>query len=122
LLKSVNLPFHYLCYFWLVPADQQHSSIQQTFDQVRASGFEGERISAELNQILSEDRHLKECCESALDLAFYVDGNFIEMLINPIESGNVTDENYDGFFNIFSEYTYSQPFRKLTLSHLYNFQ
>ena len=94
LLKGVSLSFHYLCYFWLVPAEQQHSSIQQTFSHVQASGFEGERIVAELNEILSEDQHLKECCESAQDLAFYVDGNFIEMLINPIESGNVTDERY----------------------------
>jgi hypothetical protein len=122
LLKGVNLPFHYLCYFWLVPTEQRNSSVTQTFTQVQASGFEGERIGAELNEILAEDRHLKECCESALDLAFYVDGNFIEMLINAIESGNVTDERYDHFFGIFSEFTYSQPLRKFTLSHLYNFE
>ncbi len=122
LLKGVSLPFHYLCYFWLVPSEQQHSSIQQTSNQVQASDFQGEKIVAELNEILSEDRHLKECCETALDLAFYLDGNLIEMLINAIESGSVTDERYDGFFRIFSDFTYSQPFKKFTLSHLYNFE
>ena len=85
LLKGVNLPFNYFCYFWLTPYDQQHSSIKQTFSDVRASGFDGERISSELNEILSEDRHLKECCESAQDLAFYIDGNFIEPLISHLK-------------------------------------
>jgi hypothetical protein len=121
-LKGVNLPFNYLCYFWLTPSEQQHSSIRNSFSEVRATGFDGEKISTQLNEILSEDRHLKECCESAQDLAFYADGNFIEPLISHFESGNVNDEDYNGFFRIFSEYTYSQPFRKLTLSHLYNFE
>jgi hypothetical protein len=83
LLKGVNLPFHYLCYFWLVPAEQQSPSVRETFSQVQTSGFEGDRICAELNEVLSEDRHLKECCASPLDLAFYLDGNFVEMLIKP---------------------------------------
>lgn len=122
ILKDVQLPFHYLCYFWLTPTNQQHSSTQQGFGQIRDSGFEGERVKRELEEILSEDQHLKECCESALNLAYYVDGNFIEMLVTPIEENRVTDETYDGFFNIFSEFTYSQQFRKLTLSHLYNFE
>jgi hypothetical protein len=122
ILTDVPLPFHYLCHFWLTPTSQQHSSTQEAFGQIRDSGFEGERVKRELEEILSEDRHLKECCETALDLAFYVDGNFIQMLVGAIEVGKVTDDTYEGFFNIFSKFTYSQPFRKLTLSHLYNFE
>jgi hypothetical protein len=122
ILKGVSLPFHYLCFFWLVPEDQQHSSNRQANRQVLESGFEGERVKRELEETLSEDHHLKECCESPLNLAYYVDGNFIATLVTLIEENRVTDENYDGLFNIFSEYTYSQQFRKLTLSHLYNFE
>ena len=120
-LNSVNLPFHYLCYFWLVPADRQNVSVQETYTQIEESGFEGERIRGELEEILAEDQHLKHCCESPLNLAFYVDGNFLSMLAPFIEQNEVTDGTYDRYFDIFSEFSYRQPFRKFALSHLYNF-
>ncbi|MDX6531095.1 MAG: hypothetical protein QOH41_3385 [Blastocatellia bacterium] len=121
LVKGVNLPFHYLCYFWLVPEDQHHASLHEAYIQIQRSGFEGERIKRELEEILSEDPHLTECCESPLNLAYYVDGNFLSMFVPFIEENEVTDETYDRFFNTFSEVSYRQPFRKFALSHLYNF-
>jgi hypothetical protein len=46
----------------------------------------------------------------------------LRCLLNPIESGTINDENYEPFFKMFSDYTYSQAFRKFALSHLYNFE
>lgn len=74
----------------------------------------------EIEQILSEDKHIKECCDTALNLANLVD-YFIFDAVTLSEENKLTDDAYDELFLRFSQITYSQAFRKLTLSHLYNF-
>jgi hypothetical protein len=122
LFKGVSLSFYYLCMYWLLPADQQHDPLyQERRKLIEQSGFEGERIKAELEEILSEDQHLKECCETTLNLAYCVDWNFLYTVVSFIEENKLTNEIYEKLFEMFSEITYQQPFKKFTLSHLYNF-
>jgi Apea-like HEPN len=123
LLKGVSLLLTHLCSYWLLTAEQHTDpSYQEKRAQIEQAGFEGERVIAELEEILSQDIHLRECCETAFNLASYVDPNFLYVIVTFIELDKLTDETFDNFFNIFSNATYGQPFKKFTLSHLFNFE
>jgi hypothetical protein len=119
-LKEIGSGFYFLAYYWLVPAEQHSALYKEKHDLIHSSGFEGERVITEIEQILSEDKHIKECCDTALNLANLVD-YFIFDAVTLSEENKLTDDAYDELFLRFSQITYSQAFRKLTLSHLYNF-
>jgi hypothetical protein len=119
-LKEIGSGFYFLAYYWLVSAEQHSALYKEKHVLVQSSRFEGERVKAELERVLSEDQHLRECCDTALNLAYLVD-YFIFDAVTLIEENKLTDDAYDELFLRFSQITYNQPFRKLTLSHLYNF-
>ena len=121
IFEGVTNGFYFLSFYWLTPAEHHSPAYEaQILKIVEASGFDGERIRNELEEILSEDNHLKECCETSLNLAYYL-RDFLFTVVSWIEEKKLTDESFEKLFSVFSELTYSQPFRKFTLSHLYNF-
>jgi hypothetical protein len=119
-LQEFGSGFYLLAYYWLVPMEHHSASYKEKHSLIQSSQFEGERVKSELEQVLTEDQHLKECCDTTVNLAYFVDF-FIFDAVNLIEENKLTDDAYDELFLRFSQITYSQPFRKLTLSHLYNF-
>src|ERR1051325_2205812 len=67
--QEVGSGFYFLAYYWLVSAEQHSILYKEKYDLIRSCLFEGERVKAELEQVLSEDQHLNECCDTALNLA-----------------------------------------------------
>jgi hypothetical protein len=55
-LKEIGSGFYFLAYYWLVPAEQHSALYKEKHDLIQSSLFEGERVKAELEQVLSEDQ------------------------------------------------------------------
>lgn len=119
-LEGIGSGFSFLCFYWLVPVEQHNALHRNKHSLIESSGFEGERIKGELEAVLSEDQHLKECCDTAMNLAYVID-YAVRDVITLIDENLLTDDEYDKLFLRFSEVIYSQPFRKMTLTHLHNF-
>jgi Apea-like HEPN len=117
-LHGIAFEFYFLCFYWLMPREQHNASYIEKHKLIESTGFAGERIKGELEQVLVEDQHLRDCCDTTLNLAYLVDHFEILPLI---QAEKLTDDEYDKLFLRFTDVVYSQPFRKMTLSHLYNF-
>jgi hypothetical protein len=114
--------FSYLCYFWLIPIDQhQPASYIEKHDQIKTSGFDGSRVKLELEELLSDDLHLLECCEDPLTLSRHIDRTCLSLITTFIKPNRLKPEVVDRIVESFVGLTYQQRFSKSGVSHLYNF-
>jgi hypothetical protein len=115
--------FLYLCAPWIiVPADEGQETLLKTGrQQFEAAGFHGLGVKAQLDKILNEDKHLRECCANVGQLAQYLDTRFITPSMNLLAAG-ATNEELRGRFEEFSKLTYEQGrFKTIGLYHIFNF-
>jgi hypothetical protein len=117
--------FLFLVYPWVAEAGGD-AALDTKFAADRAEysalGFRGDEIADELRQLLNDDRHLRECCFSALNLAHFLDIEFVTYAAFHLEQKPFSDDEYEKVFSGFSDYVYSQPFKTVSASHLYNFE
>lgn len=117
--------FHFLSYVWLTdPAgdSEVEAGLNRRREEFAQLGFDGAEIKRELRQVLDEDKHLSECCSTLLNLAYFLDIEFISYAASHQNQSGISDEEYNNVFKSFSDYVYAEPFRTLALSHLYNFE
>jgi hypothetical protein len=123
-LAEQSLFFTFLTFPWLAAAGTLTQ--EQIFHQERRKleieqlGFDGERAKRILDDILAKDQHLRECCPSPLHLATYFDAKFLTSSADAKRRG-VPLSRLEFAFEAFESLTYQQRFRRIALSHLYNF-
>jgi hypothetical protein len=117
--------FYFLSYVWLadpVGDAEVEAGLTRRREEYAQLGFDGAQVKLELGQVLDEDRHLRECCSTLLNLAYFLDIEFISYAASHQSESGISEEEYDNVFKGFSDYVYAEPFRTLALSHLYNFE
>jgi hypothetical protein len=116
--------FFYLAHPWLVePAEEVEveAKLAAQRKEYAALGFPGDSVKQDLERIMAEDRHLTECCATLVNLGYLLDIEFISYAAFHKNQQGFGDEEYDQVFDGFSEYIYSEPFKTVAASHLYNF-
>lgn len=97
--------FFYLCYPWLVDTGGEaeiEAKLAQQRHEYAALGFPGEAVKQELELIMSEDRHLTECCSTLVNLGYLLDIEFISYAVFHQNQHGFGDEEYDKVFRGFS--------------------
>ena len=117
--------FLLLAYPWLVDysmlTSDQTAILEQRKQSFGALGFNGEQVRAELEEILARDKHLSECCPTAIQLANYLDVALITPFAAARQSG-VSQDGLDFAYQEFESTTYNQGrFKRILLTHLFNF-
>lgn len=116
--------FLYLCYPWLADPGTdaaERTRLTQRREEFSRLGFDGSAAKEGLEDILKRDRHLRECCPTPLHLAHFLDVKLIGLAAWVMESG-ADGKVFETLFEEFSKTTYGQGrFKKIALSHLYNF-
>ncbi|MBZ5565900.1 MAG: hypothetical protein LAP13_26205 [Acidobacteriia bacterium] len=124
LIPAEASPFLFLCYPWLPAAGR--TADEATFLATRRTefgevGFDGPAAVAGLEDILSRDKHLKEYCPTPGHLAHFLDVQFVGLAVELTEAG-ASHKQLAWLFNAFTDLTYGQGrFKKIALSHLFNF-
>ncbi len=124
LIPEDAAPFLYLCFPWIhVPSNkEQENQIKIRQAEFAAAGFHGEAVKVQLEGILREDKHLRECCANAGQLAQFLDARFIAPSVNLLMVG-APDETLRARFEEFSRLTYEQGrFKIFGLYHIFNFE
>ncbi len=123
LIREQASPFLYLCYPWIAePANiEQRKLLETRRSQFEVAGFVGASAKSELEEILKQDKHLRECCVSPGQLAQFLDSSFVTpatMLL----MANAQMERLNNLFEEFILVTYGQGrFKAVSLSHVFNF-
>ena len=124
LVEQQALFFTFLTFPWLaavdVLTDEQRAYQDRRKPEIAQLGFDGERAKQVLNEILAADVHLRECCPTALQLAGYFDAHFLTSAADAKREG-AAQERLEFAFENFEAMTYHQRFRRIALSHLFNF-
>lgn len=113
--------FYSLVYPWVIdPAgdNEIETALESRRKELSDRGFDGLEAKQKLEQILAEDSHLRDCCATAAFLAYYLDTRFVGFASSLAEG---QEEAYTLFFESFIKTTYSGPFRKQAVSHIFNF-
>lgn len=79
-----------------------------------------DEIISEMREILVNDQHLLKCCVTVNRLAIWLD-RFIAEVFRLTSGEMPNDEKFEEFFKEFSEITYSEPFKAVVFSHIFNF-
>src|SRR5690348_11604810 len=96
-------------------------SIRARKKAFEALGFDGEAALNTLQDILKRDQHLFECCGAAVYLAQYLDLAFLTAA-SDVRMRGASDDNIEVLFHELTSTTYHQGrFRRIALSHLFNF-
>ena len=117
--------FYFFAYAWLADAGGDvdvEADLTRQQEEYAQLGFDGAQVKRELGQVLDEDQHLRECCSTLLNLAYFLDIEFIGYAASHQNQSGISEEEYGKVFKGFSDYVYAEPFRTLALSHLYNFE
>jgi hypothetical protein len=117
--------FYFFAYAWLADTGDDvgvESDLARRREEYAQLGFDGDRVRRELSHVMDEDRHLRECCSTLSNLAYFLDLEFIGHAAPHQNDVGITDEEYRKMFDAFSDHVYSEPFRTMALSHLYNFE
>jgi hypothetical protein len=115
-----------LAYPWLgdepkLTAEQQNI-LEQNRKLLTLLGLDGEKIAAELRDVLANDRHLAQCCLTPLGLADYLGSSIVGRIAAEKRAGNAADR-LDLLYDEFETSTYEEgQFKRITLSHLFNFE
>src|SRR5947207_13198758 len=97
LAKQHQHLFFHLAHPWLVEpaADAEvEARLAQQKNEYTALGFPGDSVKQELEQIMSEDRHLRECCATLLNLGYLLDIEFISYAAFQRNQDTFGDEGY----------------------------
>jgi Apea-like HEPN len=116
-------PLLFLCYPWIAKPDTEETGrfLAQQRERFRAAGFDGERVKAQLEEVLVRDKHLGECCPSAGELAHLCDIFFIVSSL-PLFQTPASEEKLNELFENLSQVVYGQGrFKTVALSHIFNF-
>jgi len=124
LAPQQSLFFTFLIFPWLVDLEALTGEQRAYQDRLKLQfaevGFDGERAKAVLNEVLANDVQLRECCPTPLQLAGYFDAQFLAPASDVARQGAGRDRLEFAFGN-FEAATYHQRFRRIALSHLFNF-
>jgi hypothetical protein len=124
LVPETASPYLFLIFPWIASASDQ-SQIAVFADRRKAfeaAGFDGTSVLGTLNQILSEDQHLKECCAGTIQAARCFDLNYIISAVWAIRL-NASQFNPDSHFEQFESTIYGAGrFKALSLCHIFNFK
>jgi hypothetical protein len=115
-----------LAYPWLAvelnPEAAQEKILAQNRHILSELGFPGEKVLAELRDVLAKDQHLATCCLTPLRLAQYLDSSIVRQIAAEKQSG-ATQDRLHSAYEEFEESTYRRgPFKRAVLSHLFNFE
>ena len=115
--------FTFLTFPWLVDmevlTEEQRAYQDRLKLQLAEAGFDGQRAKAILNEVLAKDLQLRECCLTPLQLAGYLDAQFLASALDMTRHG-AGRERLEFAFENFESATYGQRFRRIALSHLFN--
>jgi hypothetical protein len=124
LVPETASPYLFFIFPWIAsPIDQTQKAVfadrRKTFED---AGFDGASALEILNHILSEDKHLRECCAGTIQAARCFDLNYIMSAIWAIRV-NASQFNSDTHFEQFESTIYGGGrFKALSLCHLFNFK
>lgn len=115
-----------LTYPWLAielnPDDAQEKILAQSRHVLSEQGFQGEKVLAELRDVLAGDEHLAACCLTPLRLAQYLDSSVVRQVAAEKQAG-ATQDGLESAYEEFEASTYRMgPFKRTVLSHLFNFE
>src|ERR1700729_4275313 len=86
-----QLPFVTLTFSWLVDlstmSQDQRNYQEQRKGEISALGFDGDFAKGQLEETLANDKHLRECCPSPLQLAAYFDSHFLNATVLAMLAG-----------------------------------
>jgi hypothetical protein len=109
---------------WLVdqePGADKLEWIPTRKKEIEALGFNGELFKQQLKQVLENDQHIRQCCQTLFNIAHFSDAFFItgasELRLRGADARAV-----EAWFDEFMTTTYHQGrFKRIGLSHLFNF-
>ena len=106
----------------ITPANKDQEILLRTARRnFEGAGFKGVDIRLQLEKILSEDKHLRECCANIGQLAQFLDSRFITAGVN-LRMAGAPDEFLRDRLEEFVQLTYHQGrFKTIGLYHLFNF-
>ena len=117
-------PFLAFVFPWIASPNNEEQKAQfaerrKTFE---AAGFDGKSALETLQKIISEDKHLRDCCGGLAEAARCFDLNFIKSAVWTIRN-DIKQFNPDKQFDQFASTVYERGrFKALALCHLFNFQ
>jgi hypothetical protein len=120
---AIITPFLYLLYPWLdgIQVAENQELLAARRQQFKEVGFDGENIRKELESILKDDYHLRECCALVGPLAHCLDLGFINTA-SSLLNAKAPKTNLDTLYQGFTSAIYDQgPFKAISLCHIFNF-
>jgi hypothetical protein len=119
-----SLPFARLISPWLVDLsifDETQREAAEIYKlKARVSGFDGDDHSVVIKRILATDAHLRACCRTALNLAFYLDRSIITLAVQRRRQGG-SNEEIDSIYSQFEAITYHQgQYSRTAYTHIFN--
>jgi hypothetical protein len=127
LKSATNSYFFFIAYSFVV--DEKAANVSPAMSEALAKrrefvaslGIDGEQLKTQLQAILKEDKHLRECCPTEVELAYFLDSHFITP-VSVVIAGGADDQQIEFSFQEFQSLTYGQGrFRRLAATHLFNF-
>ena len=100
--------FTFLTLPWLAPfglTEDQRNYQERRKVEIAELGFDSEQAKRDLEEILANDKHLRECCPTPLQLAGYLDKHFLTALADERRQG-ATQERLDFAFEDLERTTY----------------
>jgi hypothetical protein len=125
LISQQQTTFFLLAYPWLADYatfnTEQASLSDQRKKIFKELGFDGEVVATQLKEILTDDKHLANCCNNVTELAHYLDTSLLTPLATATING-VPKERLDFAYDEFESTTYHQgSFKRILVTHLFNF-
>jgi hypothetical protein len=113
------LLFALLTPWFFDPRKESKDQVELAKRRAAEMGFDGERISVELREVLSKDKHLAECCGEPNVLAYFLDEEFVRTAADLLSEG--ATDSLDELFISFGRKVYEQgPFSRVLYSHIFN--
>jgi len=118
--------FSFLSYPWVLEiaaqSDDQKVFLEQRRRENLALRFNGDEAKKRLEEILSNDKHIRDCCPTLLHLVNFLDSFFVTPVADATLQGASQDQ-LDFAYSEFENQTYGQGrFKRIALSHLFNFE
>jgi hypothetical protein len=118
--------FLFPSYPWIVDQTQlsgdQKDVLERRKREITELRFDGPAVKKRLAEVLTNDKHLAECCPTLLHLANFLDSFFITAIADARRQGAAQDR-LDFAYDEFESLTYRQGrFRRIALSHIFNFE
>jgi hypothetical protein len=115
----------FLLYAWIVDetqlSDEQRQFLERRKREIAELGFDGAEGKKKLEEVLTRDKHLAECCPTLLHLANFLDSFFVTATADAKRQG-ASQDRLDFAYSEFDSLTYRQGrFKRIALSHLFNF-